>query len=314
MSTIALPTLSPIADDDRRSTRWSMTVSTGLHLLLLLFLVLGPHRTGEAPVLTEITLLEPGDIGAAAPAASAAAARQTRDGALAEAASDVQFRRETKLADRDPLPQSEAVSGDQIEARLASLQRRETIAASVPVASPMSGWGSVPATVPGNGNGGAAVIALARGGGGTGSAPLALTRGPGGASSAALTAATLAERHSAPPAAPAPAGEAVARRTLAGVSLAGPIADRAILSHPAPGYPEWAKRDAVEGSVTLYFIVRPDGTVKENVLVQKTAGFEDFDENARNALRSWRFAALPAGRAGEQWGTITFHFRLRDGG
>jgi TonB family protein len=218
-----------------------------------------------------------------------------------------------KRADRDPRPQSEA-PGDQIEARLASLQQREAIAASIPVSSPTSGWGSTPATLPANGTGGSAVIALARGGGGVGAAPLALTHGPGGTSSTAMTAATLAERHTAAPEAPAPAGEAVARRNLAGVSLAGPIADRAILSHPAPSYPDWAKRDAVEGSVTLYFIVRPDGTVKENVLVQKTAGFQDFDDNARDALRSWRFAALPAGHSGEQWGTITFHFRLRDGG
>jgi TonB family protein len=313
MSTIALPALVPAVEEDPRSTRWSMTVSAGLHVLLLLFLVLAPRRTGEAPPLTEITLLDAGDAGAAAPAAVAAAAPQTRDGALAASASDVQFRRERKRADRDPLPQSTVASGDQIAARLASLQQREAVAASLPLANSISGWGSAPATLPGNGTGGTAALALARGGG-IGSAPLALTRGPGNASSAALTAATLAERHTAPQESPAPAGEAVARRTLAGVSLAGPIADRAILSHPAPGYPEWAKHDAVEGSVTLYFIVRPDGTVKENVLVQKTAGFEDFDDNARDALRAWRFAALPAGRSGEQWGTITFHFRLRDGG
>ena len=61
-------------------------------------------------------------------------------------------------------------------------------------------------------------------------------------------------------------------------------------------------------------MVRADGTVRENVLVQKTAGFEDFDEGARAALRAWRFQPLRDGRTGEQWGTITFHFRLRDAG
>jgi len=50
------------------------------------------------------------------------------------------------------------------------------------------------------------------------------------------------------------------------------------------------------------------------VLVQKTAGFEDFDENARAALRAWRFEALRDGRSGDQWGTITFHYKIRDGG
>jgi len=39
-----------------------------------------------------------------------------------------------------------------------------------------------------------------------------------------------------------------------------------------------------------------------------------FQDNARVALRGWRFEPLHAGRTGEQWGTITFHFRLRDVG
>jgi TonB family protein len=70
----------------------------------------------------------------------------------------------------------------------------------------------------------------------------------------------------------------------------------------------------VEGAVTLYFVVRPDGGVKENILVQKTAGFEDFDENARVALRAWRFKPLAPGQSGEQWGTITFRYRLSSAG
>jgi TonB family protein len=87
-----------------------------------------------------------------------------------------------------------------------------------------------------------------------------------------------------------------------------------VLQSAVPEYPEWAKREAVEGSVTLYFVVRPDGGVKENVVIQKTAGFGDFDENARLAIRAWRFEPLRNGRTGEQWGTITFHFRLRSAG
>jgi len=112
---------------------------------------------------------------------------------------------------------------------------------------------------------------------------------------------------------PANTGAVSGRRTLSGASIAGPIADRPVLSYRKPVYPDWAKKEAVGGSVTLYFIVRPDGTVKENVLVQQTAGFEDFDESARTALKAWRFAPLAAGRTGEQWGTITFHFRLQEG-
>jgi protein TonB len=102
-----------------------------------------------------------------------------------------------------------------------------------------------------------------------------------------------------------------AQRRAAGAMLAGPIADRPILSYVTPRYPDWAKKDGIEGTVTLYFIVRPDGSVRENVLVQKTAGFGEFDDNARDALRAWRFQPLRGGEVGDQWGTITFHFRLR---
>jgi TonB family protein len=101
------------------------------------------------------------------------------------------------------------------------------------------------------------------------------------------------------------------RRNLAGAQLAGPVADRELLSHVTPEYPEWAKSEGVEASVTLHFLVLPDGRVKENVLVDRTSGFGDFDENAVIALRQWRFA--PASGPGEQWGSITFNFRLTDG-
>ena len=53
---------------------------------------------------------------------------------------------------------------------------------------------------------------------------------------------------------------------LAGATLMGPIADRPVLDHVTPVYPEWAKRDGVEGSVTVYFVVSPDGAVRENLV------------------------------------------------
>jgi len=154
-------------------------------------------------------------------------------------------------------------------------------------------------------------MALNRGGSGAG-APLPLARGGTGSSP---TLATVADsRHGSEAPAPARSSESTARRTVAGASITGPIADRPVLTYSVPAYPEWAKHDAVEGAVTLYFVVRPDGAVKENILVQKTAGFEDFDENARAALRAWRFKPLATGQSGEQWGTITFRYRLRDAG
>jgi TonB family protein len=151
-----------------------------------------------------------------------------------------------------------------------------------------------------------APVALHRGGGNGGSG---LTLGRGSAGTSALAAVAPAPAAAAE-AAQAPREEGAARRA-AGADLIGPIADRRILRQVTPVYPEWAKRDGVEGSVALYFVVRADGTVKENILIQRTAGFGDFDENARAALREWRFEPLKRGEAGEQWGTITLNFRLR---
>jgi TonB family protein len=61
----------------------------------------------------------------------------------------------------------------------------------------------------------------------------------------------------------------------------------------------------------IYFVVLADGRVKENVMVQRTSGFADFDQNAVDAILAWRFESLAAGKTGEQWGTILFHYRLR---
>ena len=51
---------------------------------------------------------------------------------------------------------------------------------------------------------------------------------------------------------------------------------------------------------------------QQGVRVEKTTGFADFDRNAVAALAGWRFQALTKGAAHEQWGTITFRFRLRN--
>ncbi len=106
--------------------------------------------------------------------------------------------------------------------------------------------------------------------------------------------------------------DATAQRILAGAALQGPVVDRPLISYTTPVYPEWAKRQAVEASVTIYFVVLPDGRVKENVLIQKTSAYQDFDHNATNALLTWRFEPLKGEATGEQWGLITFHYKLSD--
>jgi len=177
----------------------------------------------------------------------------------------------------------------------------------------MPGTGGALAPAPATGGGGGATTSLNRGGTLGGAPSLNLSRGGGGTGAVPTLASAPVPKATSASAEPANTGAVSAKRTLSGASLAGPIADRPVLSYRKPVYPDWAKKEAVGGSVTLYFIVRPDGSVKENILVQQTAGFEDFDESARTALKAWRFAPLAAGRSGEQWGTITFHFRLQEG-
>ena len=86
-----------------------------------------------------------------------------------------------------------------------------------------------------------------------------------------------------------PDADLTVRRTLSGAALAGPAADRPVRKYIMPEYPEWAKREGVEGSVTLGFVVMPDGRVKRNVMVHRTSGYEDFDRRAQEAIRLWRF-------------------------
>jgi len=302
--------------ETRLRTRSSLAISIALHALLLVAIVLLPKAVPQQETFTEITLLEPGTPDAGAPAAAAAApALREQSGVYASSDADVRFKRQDTKADIAPVPQSAQSFDDRLQSRLATLQTGVAQpvpgVADAPVAGVLAGTAS-PATIGGMGGNGKRVD-LHRGGSGDGAGPpVALTRGVGlGGSS--LAPATISSRHveSAEPAREAPS---TARRMLAGAQLMGPVADRPILVHRSPVYPDWAMHDGVEGSVTLRFVVRADGTIKEDILVEKTAGFEDFDESARQALRGWKFQPLTGGRTGEQWGAITFNFRIREAG
>ena len=301
----------------RRRTTWTMSMSIVAHALLFLWILLHPAKHDMLPPITEITMLSPGDL---APAGSrdpapAAASPMAQAGMAVRNFVEQRFLRLDRRAEVEPEPQSAEALADQLTSRLATMQNKLTqpSAGTANTSVPASLFGSGTSPVPSAGGGGPAV-SLTRGGGGGGPA-LDLVRGPGGAGMApALIGNPKGTGGGGTGEAPARESESTARRMIAGASIMGPIADRAVLAHPLPVYPEWAKKEAVEGSVTLYFVVRPDGGVKENILVQKTAGFTEFDENARAALRNWRFESLRGGRTGEQWGIITFHFRLRDAG
>jgi TonB family protein len=289
----------------RKRTRKTTLVSGGIHILLILFLSLYQEIAPGPEFLTEITFIEPEPEVAAAPAAPAVP-DWVRVTTLAKPQPVREhFKRELKRAEVAPQPQNALAVQDRLQERLAALQRDANaqpveMPALVPRTTP-----SLAATSPVQ-DPGATPVELRRGTEST-AEPIELKRDsrPTTAPVAAVLPEVRAET------APARKTDVVAQRTLAGATLVGPVADRRLLYYETPRYPEWAKRDAVEASVKLYFVVLSGGQVKENVMVQKTSGYSDFDGNATAALLTWEFEPLPA--SGEQWGEITFHYKLNGG-
>lgn len=295
-------------DGIRSRTKRSVGTSVILHLALLIWLYMMPGISPEAEALVEINWVEP------APKKPAAAKPQPVPKKVEIPTRSVKkvpeyFKRETKLADITPEPQVQELRRDRIERRLTSLQRQAitsrtqiaTLAApSVADAPTLAG---VPVDNAVSGKPGALTREQTKVG-----KPSVLRRTPVSASKPALAQAKPPPEEAAPT--PAKPDESTAHRTLSGASLSGPVADRPLLSYSTPVYPKWAKRQGIEGAVTIYFVVLPDGQVKKNTVVEKTSGFEDFDSNAIEALLGWRFEPLGANQTGEQWGRITFHYRL----
>lgn len=297
----------------RQRTRKWLYRSIGAHVLLFAFLSLYHRIVPEPPAITEITWIDDVETTAALALTAVATGNEAAPGDRTTLPRpsprkiDETFERERPIAGLAPQAQSIEAIQDKLSERLASLQREATtkpkkiasLAIPTPVARPkLAGAIDVARTTrPG---------VLTR----TATAkpkPIALTR----------SRTTIEKAHVATPLPERPAArarsdatESAARRELAGAQMTGPVADRPIISYNTPSYPEWAKREGVQASVMIYFVVLPDGHVKENVMVQKTSGFTDFDDNAVNAILAWRFQALRGGTTGEQWGTIMFHYRL----
>ncbi|HKQ59626.1 MAG TPA: hypothetical protein VJY35_17325, partial [Candidatus Eisenbacteria bacterium] len=163
----------------RRRTRWSMAVSVTLHVLILLCIVLAPRVGPQGPALTEITLIDPGDLGGPeAPSTGAAPAYVERSGAAVIHASDQSFRRLTASDELTPEPESADAVADRITSRLASIQSSTPTPVTGVSSSALSSVWSAPAAPGPVAGGGGSPLALQRGGGGSSSGPaLSLHRG-----------------------------------------------------------------------------------------------------------------------------------------
>jgi TonB family protein len=308
----------------RSRSRVTYGISLGAHVVLLVCLILQRQLAPEEDSLTEITWIEkplPQPVAVAAAAVPAPPAPVAVDPTPApeprqEPAQPTpapepkqHFAREMRRGDSAPEPQSAEVVHDKLNERLASLKRGSTVK-SPPIATPVtaSTLPSMSLAVPVDDRARSAPASLNRGQSEKRApAPLHRSSTPTPTVSRATISTPTASS------APLPARiDSTLQRTVAGASLIGPVADRPLESFEKPKYPAWAQRDAVEASVSLFFKVMTDGRIKEPVLVQKTSGHRDFDRNAIAALSAWRFAPLEGGGAGEQWGEITFHYRLHD--
>lgn len=90
--------------------------------------------------------------------------------------------------------------------------------------------------------------------------------------------------------------------------IQGDIAGRQILVAKKPVYPRWAQEQGLEATVTIYFVVRPDGSVKDNLIIERTSNYPELDNLAKEALLQFKFAPIPG--SDEQSGYATFRFML----
>lgn len=94
-----------------------------------------------------------------------------------------------------------------------------------------------------------------------------------------------------------------------GVEIEGPLKDRKVVAYSVPSFPDWARSQGIlEAATAIRFNVDASGEVMPDMRVERTSGSGRLDKMCMDALRSWRFAAMPG--AGVQWGVITFRFVL----
>jgi protein TonB len=290
-------------------TRKFTGASSVLHVLLFLGIYLMRTISLESEGLVEISWIEPADVIATAVKTTSPLQEKTRVRTSSEHKTTEHFARELIRAEVAPHPQNTRATKDKLNQRLVSLQRAtvdkhvQIAAITTPgvVTKPVLAGITSEDTSPGKPKTLTRQSAIV-------SKPAELQRTPIFKSKPVIAKIQVPKVEPSPK--PAKPTDSIAQRTMAGVSLIGPVANRPLLSYSRPVYPEWAKREGVEGSPSIYFVVLPNGQIKESVVVEKTSGFEDFDRNAIDALLTWRFEPLRGNRTGEQWGMITFHFQL----
>jgi protein TonB len=87
--------------------------------------------------------------------------------------------------------------------------------------------------------------------------------------------------------------------------------DLVLVERVQPKYPDLAVREGIEsGSVTVKFMVQPDGSVSNPVVTDAKPRRDVFDQAALRAIMHWKFKPIAAARES----SITLDFKLAGGG
>ncbi len=97
------------------------------------------------------------------------------------------------------------------------------------------------------------------------------------------------------------------------VDIEGELAGRGIHRKVVPSYPDWAKKQGVEGTIQYRVVVLPNGYLRDDVQLDQTSGWRELDRVAYGALLQWEFDPLPAEAPQVlQSGIVTFTFSFKN--
>jgi len=97
------------------------------------------------------------------------------------------------------------------------------------------------------------------------------------------------------------------------VDIEGELAARGIQRKVVPAYPDWAKKQGVEGTIQYRVTVLPNGYLRDDVQLEQTSGWRELDRQAYEALLQWEFDPLPSAMPQvNQSGLVTFNFSFKN--
>ncbi|MBI5208509.1 MAG: energy transducer TonB [Elusimicrobia bacterium] len=96
-------------------------------------------------------------------------------------------------------------------------------------------------------------------------------------------------------------------------SIDGPIGTRRLLARRLPVSPDWVSSRGLDLTVRVKFQVLENGSVKPGAIIKVTSGFPELDVLALDAIKLWKFEAVPSqgASAPQTWGVVTFRFTMR---